>query len=67
MVLSTILVPRADFTLPKAKNWIKAHGYKTTKTDITTNYYRFRQNPPSPNGIYYSKKLPNGIVLVLYE
>lgn len=35
------------WTLPRAKSWLKKHGYDHTGVDETDKYYRFRQIDPS--------------------
>ncbi len=65
-MIQTILVPKV-FGLIKAMNWIISHGYSIHKIDDTEHYYRFRQQEPNHNKHYYSKKLPNGIILINYS
>ena len=45
--IQSLLFPRSRFTPSKAKRWALAHGYRASKTDITENYVRIRQQPPS--------------------
>jgi hypothetical protein len=65
-MLSTILVPKANFNRKEAIQWVSSHGYLTSKIESAPNYYRFRQLRPDPDARYYSKRLPNGILLVLH-
>lgn len=75
MILQTILIPKASFSLKEARIWIRTNGYKEEyykkAVDITPNYYRFRQASPNPKNItiknYYTKKLSNGVELVFYS
>ena len=62
-MLQTILIPRSNFTLDQAIEWLKQHGHSHKKVDETEHFYRFRQLPPGFNR-YYTKTLPNGIELV---
>lgn len=64
---ATVLVPKNKFTIRDAVNWVNNNNFKTTKIDISDNYYRFRQSVPRNYARYYSKKLRNGIVLVMYR
>lgn len=65
--LQTILVPSSKFSLKEAIEWIKKHNHKVTKVHITKNYYKFRQSLPKKNVNYYSYKLPNDVIIVMYE
>jgi hypothetical protein len=65
--VQTVLIPRSKFTMLRAVNWLKKHGYKYLKVDVTKNYYRFRQKTPKNGILYYSYKLPNGVIIVLHN
>ena len=65
--LQTVLIPKNKFNIIQAINWILKHKLIITKIDITKNYYRFRQSQPCKTCAYYSFKLPNDIIFVLYE
>lgn len=43
---SIIFEPKASWTITKAENWIKKHGYKDIGLDETESSYRFRQRDP---------------------
>jgi ribosomal protein S15P/S13E len=62
--VQSVIVPRDKFTLDEAINYVKQH-FKMTKIDIKPNYYRFRQFHPRPNAKYFTKKLDNGIMLII--
>jgi len=62
--VQSILVPRDKYTLDEAIDYVRKH-FKMTKVDIKPNYYRFRQFHPRPNAKYFTKKLDNGIMLVI--
>lgn len=42
-----------------------SNEYKIKKVDVTTNYFRFRQKPPSAYKNYRMKNLENGVKLVV--
>lgn len=65
-LVQTILFERKRWRIKEARMWLKAHGYKyNKKVDVTTNYYRFRQNPPNDEATYYTYALPTlGIDIV---
>jgi len=62
--IQSILVPKKYFTQKQAIKYIKEH-FKFKKIDETTKYYRFRQFRPNKNSDYISKKLNNGVILVI--
>jgi hypothetical protein len=45
--IQSIIFDRALWTITKAKAWLKRHNRKSPKPDVTKNFYRFRQEPPS--------------------
>ena len=67
--VQSVVFPRNVFTKKKAITWITKNGYVYKKLDITPTQYRFRQRPPVTgsltSGHYISKRLPNGVILVL--
>ena len=65
MQVQSVLVPRKHFLKKSAQAWVRRHGYLVLKIDTTTNYYRFRQLIPDPNKKYITKKLTNGVKLVI--
>lgn len=70
MVLQTIKLPKSKFTRKDADDWIKKHKYKVRyrgKKDSSKLYFRYRQVEPDKSRKYYSKKLPNGVILTFYE
>ena len=64
--VQTILVPRHDFTLQEAYDWIEDHHFGHRKVDITEDYFRFRQMTPMQGGRYVTKTLPNGVEIVIH-
>lgn len=63
-MIQTILFERDKWDLSGVIEYLYKNGYTFKKLDITDNYYRARQNKPIKNGIYHSKKLNNGIILI---
>ena len=45
-IVQSVLLKKSKFTRAQAFDWIKGHGYKADKVDITQDYYRFRQYEP---------------------
>ncbi len=45
-VVQSVLLSRDEFTQEQARDWIKKHGYKAQKVDVTQDYYRYRQADP---------------------
>lgn len=67
MSLQSVLIP-ARYSLAESKEWLIHHGLKTTyqgkEERETKRYHRFRQS--LPNYLKYkTKKLPNGVELIL--
>jgi hypothetical protein len=62
--VQSVLIPKNKFTKSQAINYIKEH-FKYKKIDETKNYYRFRQFKPKKNSHYISKKISNGVILVI--
>jgi len=65
--LQTILFNRHYWTVPQAKTWLHEHGYKRSTYRRTANDIRFMQVNPIQNAIFYAKKLPNNVTLILQE
>ena len=65
--LQTIELPRDSFTLKEAREWLRHHGHLWQYHRNTTNFRRFAQVNPIKKATYYSKILPNGIILVMQE
>jgi hypothetical protein len=64
--VQTVLIPRQDFTLQEAYDWLEDHHFGHRKVDITDDYFRFRQIQPIHGGRYVTKTLPNGIEIVIH-
>ena len=61
--IQTIEIPRS-WTLKQSREWLREHGYGWRYMRKTLNYRRFMQVFPITEAEYYSKKLPNGIIIV---
>ena len=62
--LQTIELPRDSFTLKEAREWLRHHGHLWQYHRNTTNFRRFAQTYDIKDAEFYSKKLPNGVVMV---
>ncbi len=69
--VQSVIIPKSKFTEKEANEWIKHNNYtdkgKRIKNYKSTNYYRFRQLPPShfEKNSFRTKKLKNGIDLIM--
>lgn len=66
MLVQSVVFPKSKFTQREALKWLYEHDYKYHKIDITPNTYRFRQHDPIRDH-YYSKELPNGVILIIHS
>jgi len=65
--LQSVRFSRKQWSLGEARRWLEKHGYNGGKVDTTENQYRFRQRePPSGDKHFVTKKLTNGVELVLF-
>ena len=62
--LQTILFDKNKWTRKTSTEWLKKNGYTAKYHRTTKNQIRRMQNSPVEDANYYSKRLPNGIVLV---
>ena len=63
--VQSIVFDKSEFTIKKAKKWLKEHNYKVSKIDKTETTLRFRQEDPNNYSEFRVKNLPGGIMLVL--
>lgn len=61
--LQTIEIPK-NISLKDSRQWLKDHGYLWQYHRNTTNFRRFAQTYDIKGAEFYSKKLPNGVVMV---
>lgn len=67
--IQAILFNRNEWTLEETKNYLKHHNIiPIKKVHKTKQFYRYRLiNPDSNKYKYYTKKLNNGIDLIIYS
>jgi len=66
-MLQSIVFPKSSFTTSSAYAWLNRHHIQPMlgkQPDIEAHTIRFRIESPKKFIHYYSKKLPNDIVLV---
>lgn len=61
--IQTIQFPKVNFNLHDSKYWLQRHGYLYRNHRDTKNYHRFIQNDVIIGAHYYSKTLPDGVIL----
>lgn len=61
--LQTIEIPKT-VSLKDSRDWLKSKGYLYQNHRLTKNFRRFIQAYDIEGADYYSKKLPNGFILV---
>lgn len=62
--IQTILFDKDKWTKATSTKWLKEHNYITDYYRTTTNQIRRMQRNPIEGATYYSRRLPNGIVIV---
>lgn len=66
-MLQSVVFPRDVYTITTAYYWLNRHHIEPMlgkSPDVEKNTIRFRIESPKHLSQFYSKKLPNGIVLV---
>ena len=67
--VQSVILPKSKYTEKQANNWINKNGFsdygKRIKNYKTTNFYRFRQLPPSYFKDYRIRNLAGGVKLVI--
>ena len=46
-VVQSVTLRRDKFSKGAAFDWIRSHGYKSDKVDVSPHFYRFRQVDPA--------------------
>ena len=70
MIVQSVILPKKKFTEKQATTWVVSNKYtdkgKRIKNYKTTNFYRFRQLPPSHfiKNTFRTKILKSGIGIV---
>ena len=62
--IQSILFSRPQWTLLKAKSWLKKHGYKTS-VDTKKEHYRFRQTDPDNYSSFRTKHIGDDISFII--
>lgn len=65
--LQTILLDKHYFTIRTAKKWLKDHNFVNSYWRATANEYRFLQTPDIKGAIYYSKKIDDGQIILVFQ
>src|SRR5579871_6668811 len=66
MDVQSLMFSRADgWTVSKAKQWAKSHGYKHGKVDVTDQYIRLRQFDPKGLKVKRTKTFGHGIKAIV--
>lgn len=63
-VQSIVFLKKNDWTVAKAKKWLKDRKFKTPSPDITEHTFRFRQINPENYTEFKTRRLSNGILLI---
>ena len=68
--ISSVYIPKKDYNLSQAVEFLKKHKFKTKKVDESEKYYKFRQlttKTLKKYGFndYRAKKLSNNIIIIL--
>jgi hypothetical protein len=65
--IQSIILKKSKFTQRESEEWIKKHGYKLTRPDVTQHFYRYRQHEPMPNVRYRTVQLgDDGEMIIAY-
>lgn len=65
--IQTLVLSQQLFNERQAIGWVKRHGFRVTKVDVTANNYRFRQHPPTnfEAGSFRTIRLRAGVQAVI--
>jgi hypothetical protein len=63
--VQSVLIPRSRYSESEARAWLKEHGYRSGKIDVTDKYYRFRQAEPGLFSRMRTKGVSGGIKLII--
>lgn len=61
-VVQSVLLHKSKFSKGEAFKWVREHGYKADKVDVTHDYYRFRQVEPIHSVALRYRTIPIGDV-----
>jgi hypothetical protein len=63
--IQSILFSKDYYTKKNAISWLKSHGYKYNKIDVTEDFYRARQFPPRKDKKYRKLTPTPGLRLII--
>lgn len=63
--VQSVIFDNTRWTIKRAIEWLKAHGFVFKKVDIKPRTYRFRQLDPNKFNKYRIKQTADGISLVI--
>ena len=65
-VLQAVIFPKATWSIAKSKKWLKDNSIRSVKSAReTVNFYRYRIQDPKLFDGFITKKLNNGVELVI--
>lgn len=59
-IVQSVLLKREKFGKGEAFDWVRKHGYKAEKVDVTPHYYRFRQMDSASLHGFRFREIPLG-------
>ncbi|MFQ5930605.1 MAG: phage portal protein, partial [Acidobacteriota bacterium] len=68
--VQSVVFAKDNWSVSRARGWLRSHGFKAPQPDITPNTYRFRQFPPSQcSGGFatLTENMPKGVSMVACE
>lgn len=63
--VQSVVFTRPQWTVPRAARWLRKHHFIVKKVDVTATQLRFRQRSPKPFKRYISKKVKDGILIII--
>jgi hypothetical protein len=64
-MIQSVMFDKKIWGIPQAVEWLINKGYVFSKVDVGKNYYRFRQLKPSKKDKYITRKLKDGINIIV--
>lgn len=69
-IIQSVAFYRSEMPLKEAKDFLRRHGFKHEKLDLTPNLFRFRQVDPEPlerKGFRFrTQSFPGGFFVIAY-
>ena len=70
-MIQSVVFYKTEMTMKEALAFLRRHGYRTDKLDITPNTYRFRQADPDVlerrHYRFRTRGFPGGFFVLAYE